>query len=401
MSNNNAQHLLEQVSVISKKYKDIAKITGENFNIFQILNMSTSEVSLHSKLIAELLNPNGSHEQGILFLKLFIDECGLTDFLLDAELGQTNVAIEVGIGKIDENYESGGRIDIVLKFNNGKIVLIENKIYAEDQYNQLARYKKVYQYAKIVYLNLSGDNEKIEEVGGLNKSEFIWISYKDNVTNWLTNSLKEVYNKPNIVYILEHYLKTVKTITNQNTNSIMNKEIIDIILKSENNLSSAFEISNVLYEVRKQTAKKLIEQIQFKIYDELKEKWKSLTIIGNKEATGLKEEWLGYLLKIEKISFGLFIHFDSDFNNLRVGLKAQEEKIGKDDSINNPIKDKICMKLRSNLKTRNHGYAWLQIEEFMYHQFDANTIYEINSNDSIKRLTELFNNVLSAVCQKA
>lgn len=393
MNSQNTQHLLEQVSVISNKYKDIAKITGENFNIFQILNMSTSEVSLHSKLIAELLNPNGSHDQGILFLKLFIDECGLTDFLLDAELEQTNVAIEVSVGKIDENYESGGRIDIVLKFNNGEIILIENKIYAEDQYNQLVRYKQAYPNAKIVYLNLWGDNEEIKEVGGLNKSEFIWISYKDNVANWLTNSLKEVYNRPNIIYILEHYLKTVKTITNQNTNSIMNKEIIDIILKSESNLTSAFEISNVLHEVRKQTAQKLINQIQTKIFTALPEEFE-LNLIED-HAIGKKEEWAGYKLFIETIPFNLFIHFSNDYDNLLVGLKAENSDKQEDDSLNKTINSKITV--NSSSKTRKYGYAWMQEVEFIYNQLDPNSIYEIHNEISVTRLTDLFNSVLSSV----
>ncbi len=393
MSNNNAQHLLEQVSVISNKYKDIAKITGENFNIFQILDMSTSEVSLHSKLIAELLNPYGTHDQGALFLKLFIDECGLTDFLLDAELGQTNVAIEVGIGKIDEIYESGGRIDIILKFNNGKIILIENKIYAEDQHNQLVRYKQAYPNAKIVYLNLWGDNEEIEKVGGLNKLEFIWISYKDNVTSWLTKSLKEIYNKPNIVYILEHYLITVKTLTNQNTNSNMNKEIINSILQSDGNISAAFEISNVLYEIKKQIAQKLIDQIQTPIFRALSKEFELKLIDDN--ASGKQEDWAGYKLFIETIPFNLFIYFSNDYDNLLVGLKAENLDKQEDDSLNKTINSKITV--NSSNKTRKYGYAWMQEVEFIYNQIDPNSIFEIHNEISVTRLYDLFNNVLSSV----
>jgi hypothetical protein len=394
MNNPNTQHLLEQVSVISKKYKDIAKITGENFNIFQILNLSTLEVSLHSKLIAELLNPNGSHEQGILFLKLFIDECGLTDFLLDAELEQTNVAIEVGVGKIDENYESGGRIDIVLKFNNGKIILIENKIYAEDQYNQLVRYKQAYPNAKIVYLNLWGDNEEIEEVGGLNKSDFIWISYKDNVTSWLTKSLKEIYNKPNIVYILEHYLKTVKTITNQNTNSVMNKELINSILQSEGNISAAFEISNVLHEIRKQTAHKLIKQIQNEIFENLKQKGFNIELIED-SAVGRHSEWAGYKFEISNTPFKLYVYFNGDYCDLLIGLKAELENNQRDEDMNIGIREKIQQNTHTH--TRKWLYAWMQKEEFIYNQLDENPIYEINNGISIDKLTNLFDNVLSSV----
>jgi len=43
----------------------------------------TEERSLHSRMIAFLLNPKGSHKQGTLFLKLFFEEFGITNFDLD------------------------------------------------------------------------------------------------------------------------------------------------------------------------------------------------------------------------------------------------------------------------------------------------------------------------------
>ena len=65
------EKLLIQVSAISKKYENAAKLTGENFNIFDVLKLSTSEVRTHSAFLAELLNPEGSHGQGDIFLRLF------------------------------------------------------------------------------------------------------------------------------------------------------------------------------------------------------------------------------------------------------------------------------------------------------------------------------------------
>ena len=56
MNEDNLQHLLEKVALINTKYEDIAKITGENFNVFNILGMRSDEL-VHSKIIAELLNP--------------------------------------------------------------------------------------------------------------------------------------------------------------------------------------------------------------------------------------------------------------------------------------------------------------------------------------------------------
>ena len=64
--------LLDQVNAITAKYRKINDLTGENFNVFRILKLESSEVRMHSAFIAELLNPHGSHGQRDVFLKLFV-----------------------------------------------------------------------------------------------------------------------------------------------------------------------------------------------------------------------------------------------------------------------------------------------------------------------------------------
>ena len=68
------ERLFIEVKAIREKYEMLAKITGENFNVFQILRLQSSEVRLHSSFIAELLNIQGSHDQGDKFLLLFLKQ---------------------------------------------------------------------------------------------------------------------------------------------------------------------------------------------------------------------------------------------------------------------------------------------------------------------------------------
>ena len=59
--------LLKQISEIVLKentQQEEKRRRGENFNVFKVLGLTTSEVRLHSALIAELLNPNGDHGLG-------------------------------------------------------------------------------------------------------------------------------------------------------------------------------------------------------------------------------------------------------------------------------------------------------------------------------------------------
>ena len=56
-----------------KQYQMNQKMRGLNdFNIFTTLLSVHDEVRLHSRFLAAMLNPKGSHAQGSLFLKLFL-----------------------------------------------------------------------------------------------------------------------------------------------------------------------------------------------------------------------------------------------------------------------------------------------------------------------------------------
>ena len=65
------KNLLDQVTAIYSKYEKIDELTGENFNVFRIIKLESSEVRMHSAFLAELLDPKGSHGQKDTFLKLF------------------------------------------------------------------------------------------------------------------------------------------------------------------------------------------------------------------------------------------------------------------------------------------------------------------------------------------
>ena len=99
--------------------------------------------------LAELLNPNGRHGQGAAFLRLFLVQFGITGFDADT----ATLKMEYYVGPVTE--KSGGRIDILINDRNGETILIENKIYAADQDNQMARYHEFRKKAHLFYLTCS------------------------------------------------------------------------------------------------------------------------------------------------------------------------------------------------------------------------------------------------------
>ncbi len=72
--------LLSTAKTLRHAQRLVGSRPGEYFNIFQVLGMETSEVGTHSQLLAELLNPKGSHGLSEVFLRLWLEQLGVEDF---------------------------------------------------------------------------------------------------------------------------------------------------------------------------------------------------------------------------------------------------------------------------------------------------------------------------------
>ena len=111
---------------------------ARRFNVFDYLR--TDELGL-SKIVADLLNPSGSHGQGILFLEKFVDGLGEHVFRLDLSAGR------ISDPKNEKVILSNRRIDVYLQIGNGEraqCLAIENKPYARDQEKKVKNQVKDY-----------------------------------------------------------------------------------------------------------------------------------------------------------------------------------------------------------------------------------------------------------------
>lgn len=198
------------LNLISEK-KQRAIERGEYYNIFEVLNLSTDEVRLHSSFIADLLNPKGKHGLGVKPLNSFLKILGL-DF--DEEtLGNCNVKREYVIGSISADQTSGGNIDILLTIGD-YLIIIENKIYAGDQPRQLVRYHnfaKSRPHHSLVYLTLGGDKPSDSSADELvYGKDYKCISYRKDITEWIEECLSMAVAKPLIRETLQQYLFIIK-----------------------------------------------------------------------------------------------------------------------------------------------------------------------------------------------
>ena len=181
------------------------KATHGRFNLFTTLLGAHDEVRLHTRYLTHLLDPKGSHDCGRLFLDAFLEVVSLTENLNGQDC--LFVRKEHGTGGL-------GNIDIYLEFKNA-ILVIENKIYAEDQQEQLQRYAE---YAKskkkdavyIFYLTLRGHSPSENSRGTLDENEVSLISYEKEVLGWLEKCLQETYSFININQALQQYKMVIK-----------------------------------------------------------------------------------------------------------------------------------------------------------------------------------------------
>ena len=214
---------------------------GENYNLFSILNIERYELK-HSALIANLLDPKGSHGCGDAFLRAFF------------EIALKGTAYPFESSTPPQSYtehytgpivgDTGGRIDILVESKSSSYglknsrygLIIENKIYAGDQDKQLTRYDN---YGKetfgadrylLVYLTLYGCDASKESTATKSAEEvgYLRLSYAEDILRWLEQCVRLADNKPLVRESLNQYIRTIKQLTYQDMNQDNIEKIIDL-----------------------------------------------------------------------------------------------------------------------------------------------------------------------------
>lgn len=234
-----------KLDIIQRFFREVASICaleqaqqeernrkGENYNLFSILSIERYELK-HSALIANLLDPKGSHGYGDAFLRAFF-EIALKERAYPFEdCTSLRSSTECYIGPIAG--DTGGRIDILVKSSRYGLI-IENKIYAGDQDKQLTRYDN---YGKetfgadgyhLVYLTLYGCDASKESTATKSAEEvgYLRLSYAEDILRWLEQCVRLADNKPLVRESLNQYIRTIKQLTYQDMNQKNIRKIIDL-----------------------------------------------------------------------------------------------------------------------------------------------------------------------------
>ena len=281
------------------KQAEIHKRRGNNdFNPYLQMLSKNDEVRLHSRLICGFLNPLGNHYQGDVFLEEFLQCVGLKAWFDDTSNA-----------RVHKEYEN---IDVYIT-NGERHIIVENKIWAEDQLRQIERYIEIIakeqsrdfsdtesseidsndmesnelessesetpqeqgaSYDNIAVLYLAPYKRKPSKyslgkweiqgdslVNGDNKVRFKAITYKEEILAWIENSQAKVGCITSLNAALLFYKDVVQIITKtkENTMSVA-KFLTDNKENIQENMEIAFEILKNMENIIESYCEAIIEK---------------------------------------------------------------------------------------------------------------------------------------------
>jgi len=244
---------ISNIVVAEKTQQEERRKRGENFNIFKVLRLTSSEVRLHSAFLAELLNPNGDHGLEDKFLKAFLEIVVGKKANFDFDTKSAKTYVEYDIGTISEDYKEGGRIDILIRDRKGATIIIENKIYAGDQPWQMYRYNR---YAEkhcstgnyiLLYLTLDNNKPSEESTGKDPEFNYFCISYKEDILTWLKQCVGTAALHPAIRETISQYITNLKQLMNIMSES-NNQSTINYLI-NESNIEATISILSMSSEI--------------------------------------------------------------------------------------------------------------------------------------------------------
>lgn len=276
--------LLEEASKIIKEHEQNRIANGDDFNIFKITGIQSDEVKM-CRMLAEIIDPMGSHNQGLFFLRPFVKNVLNID-MTEEELNTAKVYVE---------YHTGAdrRIDIAI-VTNKRFVPIEVKIYAEDQARQCKDYydfalsQKKPEHSKVYYLTLDGHLPQKSGTDGLTPvehnnmlvgyEEIVTISFRRDICFWLESCIEEIEEDSALRLNIKQFVYVLGELSG-NMSKKLNSDIFQLISNDSESFASASLIAENIQEVKKAKLFDLFSVLDVKLkmngfsYEQLKNKF--------------------------------------------------------------------------------------------------------------------------------
>lgn len=236
---------------IREKYRDLIndidfdklELQLKTPNIFQILGVARTEIR-HSNFLGWLLDPNGNHGLGKLFLTKFLR--GIATSEVATELDEFEIE-ELNFKNVELRRE-WKNIDLLLIFDT-LVICVENKIDSKDHSNQLAKYREVvnsnFKSLKKVFVYLTPTGEL--PTAQTERDHYAIYSYQEIIEQ--SERILQIHGKslnPGVNQYISDYLTTIKRelMKNDELNELADKiyknhrELIDFVFEHKSDIAS-------------------------------------------------------------------------------------------------------------------------------------------------------------------
>lgn len=249
--------LVEKAIPIIKKYEEENIKNGYGNNIYSLLNMERDEVMTHEETIYSIFQNQYNHE---IKQKLF------SAFMIAMDLEEKYYYTEWDVEK--EYFIGEGRIDLFFhSCDNTLAVVVELKIDAEDQANQLTRYynfvrRSNYVDFEIVYLTLDGREPSEQSREGIPEKCHICLrSFGEHIVKWLSACI-DVFETHSIdSSLLKQYEILLKKIAQE---TYRQREIAKLFCDKDS-LLAGMALAEALPEAQEEIRHNFFEKLEEKI----------------------------------------------------------------------------------------------------------------------------------------
>ena len=303
--------LLKQIALLEKEKLLSEKKAG--YNVISLIRDETDEVNLHSKILHDLLNPEGRHQLGDLPLKHFLNELELDEFVCK------NVSV----------YREYKNIDILIT-NGNQAIIIENKIGAGDQERQLERYWRTIQSEgiydiKVLYLTVNNHSPSENSLGELTEDErkFVFnLSYGDKIRTWLKKCYASAIDLPELRESLKQYIHIVNHISGRVRTMELSNEIAEI-LSINDNLKYALAIADSIPVAQARIQEGIWEKIEetarergLTLGKHTHKRWDEENLLIGYHRGDRGNHWYGTTFHVAQISEDVFVEYRLEVSHI-------------------------------------------------------------------------------------
>lgn len=345
------KNFIEELLRVNDKFEENTKKGMSDINIFEALGVEYKE-NYHSKFIAYLIDPHGDHYQE-LFANEFLKKLGR---YTKAKKFKNLTAHDIESVETEACAKDNRRIDILISLKDKRYIIIENKLYAKDQPDQLKDYIKhirekvknidnFHENILTIYLHKNEDTEpskyslgtkngfKINDDLMYNSSNkkmscYLKLDYKW-IKEWINACIGVCENKvknneidkkfkndmQNVIFTLNQY-KTLLTWYVAIDDYVAKDYVMEFLRSSKENLNNA---TNLYRYTKNKSDFKDVDNDKYKKAKEIiREKWDEICeeLVNDffnelekefeKERTICDEKWFGYKLDEKRVNYDWF-----------------------------------------------------------------------------------------------